>query len=225
MKKISESPHLEFVIPTKLIESQHQAVVRKAAELTDGIITAEDRARNIFYFIRDEIRYEFRAKFDEQKYLASYILQDGKGFCSQKAILFCALARSCGIPAGIYFYDIIDHSLPGQFVSIMKTRILFHHAIAALHLNGAWHKYDATLDIQLTEKNDLHPVEFSPDRDCLMRERTRSGSKHIEYIKEHGLYPDVSFGEIINWFREGYPHLVERYGQSLMQKGNGSSDF
>lgn len=211
MKKSTEISLQPFLIPTTFIESQHPAIITKAKELTDGPLTAEDKARNIFYFIRDEIRYEFRAKFKADKYLASQILKDSRGFCTQKAILFCALARSCEIPAGLYFYDMLDHSLPDQIVNIMKTRTLYHHGIAALHLNGAWHKYDATLDSRLIKRNNLYPVEFFPDRDCLMSNKTLSGDKHIEYINDYGLYPDVAFKEILTWFKKGYPHLAERY--------------
>ncbi|UCE07643.1 MAG: transglutaminase family protein [bacterium] len=214
MTETSEESLQKYLISTKLIESQHQLIVDKAKELTANAVKLEHKARNIFYFMRDKIRYEFRVKFKEEEYLASYILETGRGFCTQKAILFCALARSCGIPAGIYFYDIIDHSLPAHTVLFMKTRNLYHHGIAALYLNGTWYKYDATLDIQLTKRYNFTPVEFFPDRDCLMSAITLSRSKHIEYTNDYGLHADVSFEEIISWFKRGYPHLVEKYSNS-----------
>jgi len=211
MTETAEQSLQRFLIPTKCIESQHPTIIAKAKELTDENVTVEEKARSIFYFIRDKIRYEFRAKFHERAYLASQILHEGKGFCTQKAILFCALARSCGIPAGIYFYDIVDYLLPDSVVAFMNTRILYRHGITALYLNGAWYKYDATLDSTLTRKNSFPPVEFSPDRDCLISKRTSSGRKFIEYIHEHGLYADVSFEQILTWFKQGYPRLVDKY--------------
>ncbi|MBN1348655.1 transglutaminase domain-containing protein [candidate division KSB1 bacterium] len=201
----------QYLLPTKLINTQHPDIQRKVMELTRDCETVVARARNIFYFIRDDIRYEFRGKFKAEQYLASYILQDGKGFCTQKAILFCALARCAGIPAGLYFFDIIDHTLPEQMVRLMKTRTLFHHGIVMLCLNGEWHKYDATLHSQLVERNQLIPVEFSPHRDCLMSQTTRHGTRHIDYIRDYGIHADVSFEQITGWFREGYPHIAERY--------------
>lgn len=206
--KIIDKTMKEFIIPTKFIESNHPAIVAKAEELTEDAVQAEDKARNIFYFIRDHIRYSFRAKFYEEEYLASNILKKARGFCTQKSILFCALARSCGIPTGIHFYDIVDYTLPVRIVGVMRTRTLYHHGISELYLNGSWYKYDTTLDIHLVKKNRLYPVEFIPNEDCLMKARTLSGGKHIEYVKDHGLHADVSYKEIISWFKQGYPHLL-----------------
>jgi len=199
----------KFLAPTKLIESDHPAIIKKAEEITSDALHAEDKARNIFYFIRDQISYEFKASFDEKAYFASEILKAGGGFCTQKTILFCALARNCGIPAGLYFYDIVDYTLPQYIIDIIKTRTLYHHGITALYLNNRWIQYDATLDYQLTLRKQRYPVEFSPDHDCLMRTKTRTGEKHIEYIHDYGLYPDVTIDEIVQWLKEGYPHLVE----------------
>ncbi len=176
--------------------------------MTNQFIPIEEKARQIFYFIRDKIRYIFRADSNEDQYLASNILKKEGGFCTQKAILFCALARACNIPAGIYFYDIVDYTLPQNFIDLLQTRTLYRHGIVALYLDGKWLKYDATLDSNLINRNNLIPVEFSPDRDCLMHEKTKTGERHIEYIKDYGLYSDLNFEEIKSWFKKYYPHLV-----------------
>lgn len=201
----------DFLKPTLFIESTHPDIISAAAKITSMAKTDVEKAEKIFYFMRDEIRYEFRAKFHEEQYHASYIVKDKKGFCTQKAILFCALARSVGIPAGIYFYDIVDHSLPEHTIQFMRTRTLYHHGIAALFLNNRWCQLDATLDSRLVKRNNLYPVEFQPDQDCLMRPDTPDGRRHIEYIKDYGMVNDVTFNEIASWFMRGYPHLVEKY--------------
>ena len=208
MTEITYKSLKEFVVPTKLIDSQNPAIIAKAGELTTNVVQVEDKAKYIFYFVRDNIHYNFRAKFDEEEYLASNILKKARGFCTQKAILFCALARSCGIPAGIHFYDIVDYTLPKRIVKIMRTRTLYHHGITALYLNGNWYKYDATLDIHMMKKNHLYPVEFNPNKNCLMNKKTPSDGRHIEYVRDHGLFTDVSFEEIMSWFKQGYPHLL-----------------
>ena len=198
-----------FLNSTKLINFYHPKIQSQAKEITTDCSTHEEKAQNIFYYIRDKIRYEFRVKFTEEEYFASNIIEVGRGFCTQKAILFCALARSCNIPAGIYFYDIIDHTLPAYILNYMKTNVLYHHGIAALFINGKWNKYDATLDKVLIDRINLKPVEFSPNKDCLMHEKTKKGEKHIEYIKDYGMVSDVSTEQIIDWFDNGYPELTE----------------
>jgi transglutaminase-like putative cysteine protease len=199
----------KYLQATKLINSNHLEIVQKANELTSASDIAEEKARALFYFMRDQISYVFRADSDEKFYNASGILEKGRGFCTQKSILFCALARACEIPAGIHFYDIDDYTLPPNFVALLKTRRLYRHGIISLYLNGKWNKYDATLDSKLVKRNNLIPVEFSSDHDCLMQEKTKSGEQHIKYVKDYGLSADVSFEEIKSWFKQYYGHLLK----------------
>ncbi len=87
--------------------------------------------------------------------------------------------------------------------------MLYRHGIVALNFNGKWLQYDATLDIALVNRNNLIPVDFSPQQDCLLHATTRTGSKHIEYIHDYGLYSDISYSEIRSWFEQFYPHLMK----------------
>ncbi len=197
-----------FLESTELIDWENEFIKEKASELRAGASNAEEIAERIFYFIRDEIRYAFRVPRESGHFKASTILQTKMGFCTLKAILFCALARNCGIPAGIYFFDIVDYSLPEKFVQLLRTRTMYRHGVPTLLLNGAWRKLDATLDSQLVQKNGVMPVEFSADRDCLMSPKTKDGEKHIDYIVEYGLYADVSYNLIAHWFGLYYSHLM-----------------
>jgi len=198
-----------FLLSTKLINSNHPEIVQKANELTHEFDSPEEKARKLFYFIRDKVRYVFHADKEKDLYLANNILKKGRGFCTQKSILFCALARACNIPAGIHFYDIDDYTLPQNFVELLRTKTMYRHGITSLYLNKKWLKYDATLDSNLIIRNNLIPVEFSPNQDCLMHKKNKSGAKHIEYVKDYGLYADVSFDEIKSWFKKHYSHLIK----------------
>ena len=60
-----------FLQPTPLINSDHPDIISKASELTQDFSKLEDKARAIFYFIRDKIPYEFRAQLAEDAYHAS----------------------------------------------------------------------------------------------------------------------------------------------------------
>lgn len=219
MQVSTDIPLEKFLVPTRLIDSDHPEIVAQASSLTNGSQTIAEKAGKIFYFVRDEIRYEFKAKPFEFQYLASFILNDRKGFCTQKAILFCALARACGIPAGVYFFDIIDHALPKRMVALMRTNYLYHHGITALRLNNDWRLYDATLQIDLVRQQQFIPVDFAPDRDCLFQPRTLTGASHIEYIHAHGLQADVDHAEIIHWLSLAYPHLTAKYRPQHLKSG------
>ena len=57
MKKANDRSFDKFLKPTKLINSDHPDIVKQSIELASGVRRAEDKSRNIFYFIRDQIEY------------------------------------------------------------------------------------------------------------------------------------------------------------------------
>lgn len=202
-----QSLYQKYLIPTPLINADHPEINAQAQKLTEDSNTDAGKIKSIFYFVRDEIKYIFGIPPNESALKASLILQAKKGFCTQKAILFCSLVRSCTIPSAIHFYDIIDHDLSNYIAGILQTRKLVRHGIPAVRLNNRWIQYDATLDLHLINKKGLRPVEFSPDRDCLMHSTTLKGSKHIEYVHDYGLAHDVTHKQVMEWMKKAYPHL------------------
>lgn len=197
----------KYLVSTPLIESDHPQIISQARKLTNHTNSNQEKIRSIFYFVRDEIKYNFGIPPNESAVKASMTLKARKGFCTQKAILFCSLARSCSIPSAINFYDIIDHTLSNYIAGILKTKKLIRHGVPAVKLNNTWKQYDATLDIHLIQKKGLKPVEFSADRDCMMHSTTKNGNKHIEYVHDYGLTHDVTYQQIRYWMKKGYPHL------------------
>ena len=200
-----------YLVSTSLIESGHPEIEAMAVSLCEGLKNPTKIAERIFSFIRDDVRYAFSMRYTEDSFRASTILRARRGFCTMKTILFCALARNRGIPAGIHFYDIVDHRLSERFYNLLRTNVFYHHGIVELYLDGRWIQFDATLDRSLSEKDGLQLVEFSTDGDCLLPEKTPDGRNHVEYIKDFGCVSDVSVDEIRYWFEEGYPHLYEKH--------------
>jgi len=193
--------------PTDLINADHPLIRKQVDALQHGAGCDEERARRLFYFIRDEIKYDFKPKLEASGYRASSILEEGGGFCTMKAILFCAMARACDFPAGIHFYHIIDHTLPKPMVRMLRTNTLYYHGIVSLWLGDSWFQYDATLDRSIIDRKRLISVEFVYRSNCLMSSKTRTGRPHIEYTDDIGLVHDISFDQIRGWLREAYPHI------------------
>lgn len=203
-------PSQSYLEATPLIETDHPLIRQKAKELSKVCNGSLIVAERIFYFIRDEVIYDFKPVFEESAFSASAILKRGKGFCTPKAILFCALARACSIPAGLHFYDIVDHTLPEPIVRLLKTNTLHRHGIAELYLNDRWIQLDATLDKGHCERKNRIPVTFNANENALMKSKTFDGLPHIEYVQDYGRASDVTFEEIKGWFEEAYPHLFEK---------------
>jgi len=198
----------KYLKPTDLMDWEHPVIQEKAAQLFFHKDSPVQKAEPLFDFIR-EIPYAFHISFSAEDYKASAILKANRGFCTQKAILFCTLARCAGIPAGIHFYDIVDYTLADHFTQFLKTNTLVYHGITSLYLNGKWLQYDATIDTRLAARKGMRPVVFSRDKDCLNPPYGLNNQPNIEYIKDRGLYADVTFSDLQNWYKKNYSHLSE----------------
>ena len=178
---------------TFLIDSDHPDIADKARELTECLSGPSERARRLFYFVRDEIVYNFapvvRGKDD---LMASRTLARGDGFCMQKAILLAALGRASQIPARVGFQAIRIHKLREEFVDLLGGSNIFqYHGLNALQLNGRWVKLDATLDLALVTRKDYVPVEFSDSTDALLPTADLFGLPHFDIVHEHGYFDDL----------------------------------
>src|SRR4030042_4087714 len=102
---------IEFYLkPTKAIDSDHEVIRVTAAELTRGGVVEAEKAVTLFHFVGDTIRfnaYMVSACFED--FVASKVLERGKGYCVQKAVLLAALGRAARIPSRLYFARIRNH--------------------------------------------------------------------------------------------------------------------
>ncbi|MGB2885326.1 MAG: transglutaminase-like domain-containing protein, partial [Dehalococcoidia bacterium] len=90
----------KYLEPTFTFDADSEAIQEKARELTGELEDAVEKAKALFYFVRDEISYNiYVKKHMPEHFRASNTLARGKGYCVQKAVLLVALARAAGIPA------------------------------------------------------------------------------------------------------------------------------
>jgi len=200
-----------YLKPTSVIDSNSKVIQEKATSLTEKYSSQREKARELFYFVRDRIKYNpYLALSSIEDYRASKTLQRGEGFCIQKAVVLTALARAVGIPARLGFADIRNHLAPKELTELMGTNIFFYHGYSELWLNNKWVKATPAFNIEMCNKFDINPVEFNGFRDAVFHERNKRGELHIEYLKYHGTFADLPFKEIKRVFIEKYPTTKER---------------
>jgi len=195
-----------YLKPTFVIDSDSRVVREKVASLTEGCSSYKDRAKVLFYFVRDGIKYNpYLALCSFEDYRASKTLLRGEGFCIQKAVVLAAVARAVGIPARLGFADIRNHLAPKELVELMGTNVFFCHGYCELWLDNKWVKATPAFNIEMCIKFDIKPVEFDGSRDAVFHEKNRKGELHIEYLKYHETFADLPFEEIRRVFTEMYP--------------------
>ena len=202
--------------PTRFINCAHGSIQKKVRELGVADLRPGERAVQLFQFVRDRISYEFKAKLKEEEYIASNVLAAGMGFCVQKAVLLCALARAAGVPAALVMTNLRDHTLPEKLREGMRTDVLYYHGLTAFHLHGRWVRADASLTAELVARKGYRLVEFDGHHDALLATTTETGEPHSQYIAVHGMFADLPFAAMIEAFQEGYrggdPEILEMVG-------------
>jgi len=195
-----------YLKPTFVIDSNSKVVQEKVASLTERCRSQKEKAKELFYFVRDGIKYNpYLALCSIEDYRASKTLLRGEGFCIQKAVVLVAVARAVGIPARLGFADIRNHLAPRELVELMGTNVFFYHGYSELWLDNKWVKATPAFNIEMCGKFGIKPVEFDGSSDAVFHERNRKGELHIEYLKYHGTFADLPFEEIMRVFSDMYP--------------------
>jgi transglutaminase-like putative cysteine protease len=189
-----------YLKPTPNIDSDNEAIINKALSLTEGKLEATERARSLFYFVRDQIKYNpYRYTLAPEHFRASRTLHRGDGYCVQKAVLLAALARAVVIPARLLFADIRNHLISQKQIDSIQggINVFTHHGYCELHIEGKWVKATPAFDLKTCIKHRLVPAEFDGRRDAILHSHDQEGELHIEYVRIHGNYDDVPLEEIV----------------------------
>jgi transglutaminase-like putative cysteine protease len=187
----------KYLKATAIFDSDSEAIKQKAQQLTRGKNDDIEKAKALFYFVRDDIPYNlYTPKHMPEHFKASNTLARGTGYCVQKAVLLIALARAAGIPARLCCAKIRNHLVPPKVLERLKTDIFPWHGYAELHLDGKWVKATPAFDIKMCQEHRLIPVEFDGRHDARFPDKNLDGKPHIEYLLDRGIFDDVPLDEI-----------------------------
>lgn len=202
----------KYIEPTAIIDCNHPSILEKAEYLTRNQRDDIKKAISLFYFVRDEIRYNiYVPKSLPKHFQASNILARETGYCVQKAVLLVALSRAAGIPAGLGFARIKNNLLPEKTFKQLGTNVFPFHGYAELYLGGNWIKATTAFDLETCQKNRIVPVEFDGENDAIFHLYNQDGKVHMEYLADLGRgfhdLPLDTLKELVakyigNWFLE-----------------------
>ena len=210
-----------FLQPTRFIDSDSPGVIAFTRETITGCSSDIDRAIKLYYKIRDMVRYSpYGISFDPEKYKAAWVLEVKTGFCIQKAILLAAAARAAGIPSRLGFADVRNHLATERLKALMKTDEFIFHGYTELFLAGKWVKATPAFNLALCEKFGVKPLEFDGRNDSIFHPFDETGNKHMEYIRDHGIYADFPLEKMIRALKVGYPHLYSKDGLGWPGEGD-----
>jgi transglutaminase-like putative cysteine protease len=199
-----------YLAPGIYVDSDHPEVVAWARREAAGATTPRDIAVKLFYAVRDGIRYDpYRIALDEGGLKASHCLAVGYGFCVTKAALLAAVLRVMGIPTRLAFADVRNHMTSPRLAATMGTDLFAFHGNVEIWLDGHWVKATPAFNLSLCQKAGTMPLEFDGVHDSILHPFDLAGRRHMEYVRDRGVFADLPRDAMLAAWEEIYPKTVE----------------
>lgn len=195
-----------YLKPTYYIDHDHPLVAQFARQNCGTDNTAVGKAIHLYYAVRDGIRYNpYSLEPANESMKASAVLDKKQGYCVAKAVLLAACARSQNIPARLGFADVKNHLTTKRLKELMGTDVFVFHGYTDLFLNGKWVKATPAFNLTLCHNFNVKPLEFDGTKDSIFHPFDQLGNKHMEYVKDHGVFADLPWETILAESRKQYP--------------------
>ena len=202
-----------YLAPAEYIDSDHPAVIARAAAVTAGAADPVEKARRLYLSVRDGIRYAPYVDYtDPETFRASSVLAAGHGYCVGKASLYAALCRASGIPARVGLADVKNHLATPKLLEEVGTDVFAFHGYTELFLDGAWLKATPTFNKTLCQNLGVAPLAFDGRADALLQAFDGEGRQFMAYLVEHGSFFDVPAKYVMAEMARLYPKLCRPGG-------------
>lgn len=206
-----------YLAPADFIDSDHPAVRALSAEAA-GTGSDKQRAINLYYAVRDRFKYDpYSVQLAPEAMRGSSVIARGAGFCVNKALLLCAVARAAGIPSRLGLADVKNHLATPRLLELMGTDIFHHHGYAELFIDGKWVKATPAFNRELCERFRVLPLEFDGETDSVFHPFDADNRRHMEYVADHGTHADLPY--------ETWRADMLRYYPKMMGAETAGGDF
>ncbi|MFN4274916.1 MAG: transglutaminase-like domain-containing protein [Ferrovibrio sp.] len=207
-----------YLAATPFIDSDHAAVRALAREAAGGETDPKAKAIRLYYAVRDRFLYDpYSVEVSHEGMRASGVIERGKGFCVNKAILLAAVARAEGIPSRLGLADVKNHLATERLRAQMGTDIFYYHGYTELFIDGKWVKATPAFNLALCEKFRVLPLEFDGETDSVFHPFDADNRRHMEYVADRGSFADLPF---VAWREAMLTHYPD-----LMKEGRSGGDF
>jgi transglutaminase-like putative cysteine protease len=196
---LSRTPFLDFDRP------EVAAFARRAAG--DG--SDREKAVRLYYAVRDGIRYDpYAFHIAPASLRASRTLESRAAWCVPKAVLLAACCRAEAIPARLGFADVKNHLATERLLEMMGSDLFVWHGYVSIFLDGRWVKATPAFNIEMCRRFDVLPLEFDGTTDSLFQPYDAKNRRHMEYVRDRGVFDDLPFEALSADMRTAYPRLI-----------------
>ncbi|MBY6709103.1 MULTISPECIES: transglutaminase-like domain-containing protein [unclassified Rhodococcus (in: high G+C Gram-positive bacteria)] len=194
---------------TKFLDIDHESVQAFAAAAVGEARTDRDKVKRLFAAVRDQIWYDpYAISDDPAHYRASFVLETGRAYCVPKAVLLTAVCRAVGIPALVGFADVRNHLQTDALRTSTGTDLFVYHGYSRLYIEGRWLKATPAFNSELCDRFGVPAMEFDGRHDALLHPFTADGARHMEYVRERGVFDDLPLSAVLTVLRHTYGPLI-----------------
>ncbi|MDC7124820.1 MAG: transglutaminase-like domain-containing protein [Spirochaetales bacterium] len=209
-------------------ETETETIKTVVKMLIKDTETDEEKLEKIFYFVRDEIKFDW---VYPQDIPAEEVLRNRKGVCMQKANLLVAMAREAGFEARFHFMYVhknaLEDFLPGYAYKNWVDP--FPHTFPEIYLNGKWIPMEATFDKELHDlciskkinfgkyedivKNVS--IEFSPEGVIGHQQYWEAENSESFYGEDLSEFTEYLHADVPWWKRAMQPNIFKKAGNIM----------
>ena len=199
----------DCLAPTPFVDSEHAAVVAFATRATAEATTSRERAAALFLAVRDGYRYDpYNTSYEPESFKASTVVGSERNWCVPKSVLLTAACRAAGLPAALGFADVRNHLQSEKLSQTMGTDVFAWHGYSMIWLDDSWHKVSSAFNVEMCERFGTKVLEWDGTGDALMHPFDASGNRHMEYVRDRGVYVDLPLNSLLATFAELYPNMA-----------------
>ncbi len=205
--------------PSWYLDSDNPQVIEFAKRAIGDAQTPVEKARRLFYAVRDGFRYDpYTVSTEPTDFRASTIVTTQSAWCVPKSVMLTAAARAVGIPARLGFADVKNHLTSKKLSDSMGTDLFAWHGYSELWLNEKWVAFSTAFNIELCDRFGTKPLEFDAENGALMHAYDQAGNRHMEYVNQRGSFNDLPLNEIFETFLDVYPDWVKDENGDISRK-------
>jgi transglutaminase-like putative cysteine protease len=172
--------------PTEFLDHSSPAVQEFLARtLADRDRPATELAVDLYYAVRDGIRYEiYGIDFSRAAMRASAVVESGRGLCIHKSILYAACTRALGIPSRLAFADVRNHVASPRLKRFLGGDVVHYHCFTRLYLQKRWVSATPVFSAPLCRLYRIAPLDFDGTSDAVLQPYDELGRSHMEFVRE-----------------------------------------
>ncbi|WP_129139391.1 acyl-CoA dehydrogenase family protein [Modicisalibacter coralii] len=188
--------------------------------LGDEPLDERETAVKLFYAVRDKIAYEvFDTDISNAGLRASQIVNDRRGFCLHKALLYATACRSQGLACRVVASRVINHIATPELQDLVGGDV-FLHWYNEVKVGDAWLQVSPVFNKLLCKLYGIEPLEFDGYSSAI--HQPFSGGLAMNYLDDPMVFTNPGYAELIELVNTYHPGMVTPGGRVPQAKTSGA---